>query len=79
MSDKQYSARMMGYEGPIPPLPESSYLERLRDEFAMAALGGCELTTEDNMGGAFWYQPREIAKRCYSIADAMLAERGKHD
>ena len=48
----------------------------LRDYFAAKALAGMELTAEDNMGsGSFWYSASRLAKRAYSIADAMLAER----
>ena len=50
----------------------------LRDYFAAKALAGMELTAEDNMGsGSFWYSASRLAKRAYSIADAMLAERDR--
>ena len=46
-------------------------VKTLRDEFAMSALTG-------TMSSGFVYtDDAEIAKDCYEIADAMLAERSK--
>ena len=60
------------------PLTSDSLGMSLRDYFAAKALAGMELTAEDNMGcGSFWYSASRLAKRAYSIADAMLAERDR--
>jgi len=48
----------------------------LRDEFAMAAMQG-ELAAQGE-GVGQWLPPfGSLAKNCYEIADAMLAEREK--
>ncbi len=48
----------------------------LRDWFAAHVLVGMDQKLTDDMD--YWYrEPREIAARCYAIADAMLAERAK--
>ena len=48
----------------------------LRDEFAMAAMQG-ELAAQGEVVG-IWLSPFEsLAKNCYAVADAMLAEREK--
>lgn len=61
------------------PLTSDCLGMSLRDYFAAKALAGMELTAEDNMGiGSFWYSASRLAKRAYSIADAMLKERESH-
>ena len=63
-------------KGPL--LTSDSLGMSLRDYFAAKALAGMDLTAEDNMGsGSFWYSASRLAKRAYSIADAMLAERDR--
>ena len=47
----------------------------LRDWFAGQALAGCEVTVRDDMGLAYFEPAHEIAKRCFEIADAMIADR----
>ena len=49
----------------------------LRDWFAGMALGGCEVTVRDNLDIDYFERENDIAKRCYQIADAMLAIRNK--
>ena len=50
--------------------------EKLRDQFAMAALaGGLQQEARDDMDMSWWYDPNKIANRAYEIADAMLRAR----
>ncbi|MGA0889625.1 MAG: hypothetical protein ACO3S0_17045 [bacterium] len=52
----------------------------LRDYFAGQALaGGLEQGVEDDMNIEWWHGPHKIAKRAYSIADAMLKARQSND
>ncbi len=50
--------------------------EKLRDQFAMAALaGGLEQGVRDNFDTHYWHKPDVIANRAYEIANAMLRAR----
>lgn len=51
----------------------------LRDWFAGKVLGGEVASQSDNTGEWKEEQFATLAKRCYKIADAMLAERSKND
>jgi len=50
----------------------------LRDYFAAKALaGGLEQGVRDDMDLAWWRDPKDVARRAYAVADAMIAEREK--
>lgn len=54
----------------------------LRDQFAMAALQG-EIASQNFETGDYWMlddvlNRAQVAERCYSLADAMLAARDKN-
>lgn len=51
-----------------------SYLEELRDKFAMAAMNGILVNTERNQFS--FSETGEIASKAYELADAMLKARG---
>jgi hypothetical protein len=65
----------------VPPLdaipPEPSYMERLRDEFAMHAMAAMVLYLALKEDDPPTLRRDHLAERSYEIADAMLAERGK--
>lgn len=48
----------------------NAYHQRLRDEFAMAAMNGIQSNS------AVEYNPKDMAERAYWIADEMLKARG---
>lgn len=50
--------------------------QKLRDQFAMAALaGGLQQEARDDMDMSWWYDSDKVAARAYEIADAMLRAR----
>ena len=50
----------------------------LRDYFAGQALAGnLEQGVEDDINYGWWHDSSKVAKRAYSIADAMLKARGE--
>lgn len=54
----------------------NSETKKLRDQFAAAALsGGLQQQARDDMDMNWWYEPEQIARRAYAVADAMLKER----
>ena len=50
----------------------NDYEIKLRDQFALAALNGFFTISHEN-----WPGDDIICRRCYEIADKMLAERGE--
>jgi len=54
----------------------------LRDYFAATALQGLTWAAVDIIDGEqaiYSHYPKQLAKLAYDIADAMLAERNRHD
>ena len=58
----------------------------LRDWFAGMAIAACQLQVQSDIGEAlgagahsYWFSSREIAARCFEVADAMIAEREKRN
>ncbi|KPK13973.1 MAG: hypothetical protein AMJ56_00565 [Anaerolineae bacterium SG8_19] len=66
MSDDKTITDYIHNQPPIYQLQAMGPIATLRDQFAMAALGGINVKN---------FQPRDIAEMAYELADAMMEAR----